>query len=73
MIFSVPGDLLGRVAHGLEQKGTGQMPTGFSMTSEYKLSESYAEMARQMGMKRSDGSEINGYSAKDRKMSLQYR
>jgi hypothetical protein len=39
----------------------------------YKLSESYAEMARLMGMKSFDGSEIKGFDSEARKLSLQYR
>lgn len=73
LIFSVPKDKIGRLAHGLEQGGTGSYPTGFSMTQEYGLSESYAEMARLMGMKRADGSEIEGYTDKERRSALQYR
>jgi uncharacterized protein (DUF169 family) len=73
LIFAVPKDQIGRLAHGLEQPGTGSTPTGFSMTPEYKLSESYAEMARQMGMKRADGSRIEGYTAAERRLDLQYR
>jgi uncharacterized protein (DUF169 family) len=73
VIFSVPKDQIGRLAHGLEQPGTGSLPTAISMTAEYALSESYAEMARQMGMLRSDGSRIEGYSAEDRRLALQYR
>jgi uncharacterized protein (DUF169 family) len=73
LIFSIPKDQIGRLAHGLEQEGTGLIPTRFSMNAEYKLSPSYAEMARRMGMKRVDGSEIKGYTAAERKLSLQYR
>ncbi|UCH57798.1 MAG: DUF169 domain-containing protein [Candidatus Bathyarchaeota archaeon] len=73
MIFTVPRDQIGRLAHGLEQEGTGSYPTGFSMTPEYKMSESYAELARKMGMRRADGSEIKGYKQEERKRSLQYR
>lgn len=73
MIFSVPKDQIGRLADGLEQRGTGSYPTGFSMTPEYELSESYAEMARLMGMKRADGSEIRGHTGEERKRALQYR
>lgn len=73
IIFSVPKDQIGRLAFGLEQEGTGHMPTGFSMTPEYELSESYAEMARQMGMKKADGSEIRGYNGEERRRALQYR
>jgi uncharacterized protein (DUF169 family) len=73
MIFSAPKSQIGRLAYGLEQEGTGAYPTGFSMEAEYKLSESYAEMARIMDMKKSDGSEIKGYRKKDRETDLQYR
>ena len=73
IIFSVPKDQIARLAFGLEQEGTGRMPTGFSMTPEYELSESYAEMARQMGMKKADGSEIRGYKGEERRRALQYR
>ena len=73
LIFTVPKEQIGRVALGLEQPGTGSLPTAISMVSEYKLSESYAEMARLMGMKRSDGSEIKGFNSEERKLSLQYR
>jgi hypothetical protein len=73
IIFSVPKDKIGRLTRGLESPGTGSIPTGFSMVAEYKLSESYAEMAKQMGMRRADGSEIKGYTAEERRISLQYR
>jgi len=73
MIFSVPREKIGDLAFGLEQEGTGTIPTRFSMTPEYKLSTSYAEMARLMGMKRADGSEIKGYTAEELRLSLQYR
>jgi hypothetical protein len=43
------------------------------MVPEYGLSESYAEMARLMGMTRADGSAIRGLSAAERKLELQYR
>jgi uncharacterized protein (DUF169 family) len=73
LIFSVPRDQIGRLAFGLEQEGTGHLPTGFSMTPEYKLSESYAEMARQMGMRKADGSRIEGFKTEERRRALQYR
>lgn len=73
MIFSVPKGQIGRLAHGLEQKGTGSYPTGISMVPEYELSESYAELARLMGMRKADGSEIRGYTAEERSLRLQYR
>jgi uncharacterized protein (DUF169 family) len=73
LIFSVPKDQIGRLAHGLEQPGTGAIPTGFSMVAEYGLSKSYAEMARLIGLKRSDGSRIKEYTAEERRLALQYR
>jgi uncharacterized protein (DUF169 family) len=73
MIFSVPRDQIGRLAFGLEQGGTGSLPTGFSMVPEYELSEGYAEMARLMGMKKADGSDIKGHKAEERRRALQYR
>jgi uncharacterized protein (DUF169 family) len=73
VVFSVPKDQIGRVARGLEQPGTGAIPTAISMVAEYRLSESYAKIARLMGMKRSDGSPIQSFSADDRRNALQYR
>lgn len=73
MIFSVPKTQIGRLAHGLEQNGTGHYPTGISMVPEYELSTSYAELARQLGMKKADCSEIRGNTDEERKRSLQYR
>jgi len=73
IIFSVPKEQIGRLAHGLEQRGTGSYPTGISMDPEYELSESYSEMARLMGMRRADGSEIKGYTDAERRLRLQYR
>ena len=73
LIFSVPKERIEDLAFGLEQKGTGSLPTGFSMAPEYDLSPSYAEMARQMGQKRADGSEIKGKGNEERRRALQYR
>lgn len=73
MIFSAPKDKIGDLALGLEQEGTGTIPTRFSMTPEYRLSVSYAKIARLMGMKKADGAEIKGYAESERKMALQYR
>lgn len=64
IIFSVPKEQIDRLACGLEQRGTGSYPTGISMVPEYELSESYAEIARLMGMRRADGSEIKGSKVK---------
>lgn len=73
IIFSVPKDQIGRLAHGLQQTGTGSIPTRFSMKTEYRLSESYAKMAQLMGMKKADGTEIRGYPAKERRLALEYK
>jgi uncharacterized protein (DUF169 family) len=73
LIFSVPIEQIDRLANGLEQPGTGTIPTSFSMATEYRLSESYAEMARLMGMKKSDNSKIRGYTVEERRLALQYR
>jgi len=73
MIFTVPKEKIGDLAHGLEQKGTSTVPTRFSMSPEYKLSESYATIAKMMGMKKGDGSEIRSYAEEERRLSLQYR
>ena len=58
MIFTAPKNKVEELAFGLEQRGTSNLPTRFTMSPEYKLSTGYAEIARQMGQKRSDGSEI---------------
>jgi uncharacterized protein (DUF169 family) len=73
LIFSVPKDQIGRLAYGLQQTGTGSIPTRFSMKTEYRLSESYAKMAQLMGMKNADGTEIQGYPAKARRLALEYK
>jgi uncharacterized protein (DUF169 family) len=73
MIFSIPRDQIARVVDGIEQPGTSSVPTRFSMNPEYRLSTGYAEIARQMGQRAADGSEIRGYEAKERRHSLQYR
>lgn len=73
MIFTAPKNKIEELAYGLEQRGTSSMPTRFTMSPEYKLSKGYAEAARQMGQKRSDGSVIEGYDEKQRLLSLQYR
>lgn len=73
MIFSIPKEKLEDLVLGLEQDGTGAIPTRFSMTPEYRLSVPYAKIARLMGMKKGDGSEIKGYTERERKLALQYR
>ena len=73
MIFTIPRDQIARVVEGLEQPGTASVPTKFSMNPEYGLSPGYAEIARQMGQRAADGSEIRSYTANERRHSLQYR
>lgn len=73
MIFSVPKAKVGELAHGLEQSGTGSIPTRFSMKAEHMLTPSYAEVARLMGMRHADGSEIGGFEEKQRKLALEYK
>jgi len=73
MIFTIPREQIARVVEGLEQSGTASVPTRFSMNPEYRLSTGYAEIARQMGQRAADGSEIRGYTAKERRHGLQYR
>jgi len=73
MIFTAPKAKIAELVHGLEQRGTSSMPTRYTMAPEYKLSKGYAEAARQMGQKRSDGSRIEGFDEKERLLSLQYR
>ncbi len=73
MIFSIPKEKLEDLVLGLEQDGTGAIPTRFSMKPEYRLSVPYAKIARLMGMKKGDGSEIKGYTGRERKLALQYR
>jgi uncharacterized protein (DUF169 family) len=64
IIFTVPIEKLDDLILGLGKEGTGSVPATPMMVPEYKLIPSYAEMARLMGMKKSDGSEIQGYSEK---------
>lgn len=73
LIFSVPKAQIGRLVHGLKQAGTGSIPTRFSMKAEYKLSRSYAKIAQLMVMKKADGSDIQGFTANERKLSLEYK
>ena len=73
MIFSIPRDQIERVIEGMDQPGTSSAPTRFSMNPEYMLSEGYAEIAKLMGQKDSEGRDIKGYSGKDRRLNLQYR
>jgi uncharacterized protein (DUF169 family) len=73
MIFSIPRDQIARVIEGMDQPGTSNAPTRFSMNPEYMLSEGYAEIAKLMGQKDSEGRDIKGYGGKDRRLNLQYR
>ena len=73
MFFSAPTNMLEDLMRGLSQKSTDVIPTLFSVTPEYRLSESYATMARLMIMKKADGAEIKGYAESERKHALQYR
>lgn len=62
IIFTVPRAKLDDLIIGFGKRGTGRVPLTPMMTTEYKLSPSYAKMARLMGMKRSDGTEIEGFA-----------
>lgn len=62
IIFTVPRTKLDNLILGLEQEGTGTIPTRFSMIPEFKMSVIYAKLARLMGMKKADGTEIQGYT-----------
>jgi uncharacterized protein (DUF169 family) len=73
LIFSVPKDKIADLALGLEQKGTSSIPMRYSMKAEYMLSPSYAKHARLIGMKKADGSEIEGFDEEQRKFALEYR
>jgi uncharacterized protein (DUF169 family) len=73
LIFSIPKRQIKQLVQGLRQSGTGSIPTRFSMKPEYRLSESYAEMARLMGMKKADGTEIVGYPINERRLALGYK
>jgi len=60
MIFSLPPDAAGDLLAGLRHinKTGRRVPFGRTMMQEYKLSDSYSKIARLMGMRRGDGSEI---------------
>jgi uncharacterized protein (DUF169 family) len=73
IIFTAPKSKIEELAIGLEQKGTSSIPTKVSMKAEYMLSQSYAEMARRMGMKTADGLEIRGFPEEQRMLSLEYK
>ena len=60
VIFTVPREKLETLTFGLKQSGTGEIPVKTWTCAEYTLGDSYAELARMMGMKKADGSEIVG-------------
>lgn len=62
LIFTVPRKKLEDLMLGLEQEGTNAIPTHPSLKPEYKQSTTYAKLARLMGMKKADGTEIEGYA-----------
>jgi len=64
VIFTVPKGRLEDLILGLKQEGTGSIPLHFSMVPEHKMSVSYAKMARLMGMRKADGTEIKGFAEK---------
>jgi len=66
IIFTVPRAKLDDLVLGFGKEGTGRVPSTPMLVSEYKLSPSYAKMAGLMGMKKSDGSEIQGFTKKER-------
>jgi uncharacterized protein (DUF169 family) len=60
MGFTIPRARLEDLVLGLKQSGTGELPVQIWTRAEYTLIDSYAELARMMGMKKADGSEIRG-------------
>jgi uncharacterized protein (DUF169 family) len=58
--FTVPRAKLETLVLGLQQPGTGGTPVKIWTRAEYTMGNSYAELARLMGMKKADGSEIVG-------------
>jgi uncharacterized protein (DUF169 family) len=58
MIFSAPKHKIGDLAIGLEQEGTGSIPSIIDMKYEHELPPAYAKLAHIMGIKRADGSQI---------------
>ncbi len=60
MIFSLPPEAAEDLLRGLRHIGeTGRrVPFGRTLMPEYQLSESYAKIARKLGMTKADGSEI---------------
>ena len=60
MGFTIPAARLEDLVFGLQQPATGELPAQIRMRAEYALTESYAELARLMGMKKADGSDIVG-------------
>jgi len=66
IIFTVPREKLEALILGLKQSGTGELPVKIWTCAEYTLGDSYAELARLMGMKKADGSEIVGKPFEER-------
>lgn len=60
MTFTVPRAKLETLTLGLQQPGTGGIPVKIWTPAEYTMGNSYAKLARLMGMKKADGSEIVG-------------
>ena len=60
MLFAVPAEKLENLVFALKQLTTSLLPIQISTHAEYVLIDHYAEIARLMGMKKADGSEITG-------------
>ncbi|NIM46030.1 MAG: hypothetical protein GTN80_09615 [Nitrososphaeria archaeon] len=61
MIFTVPRQKMDNLLLGLkhiDEFGDRRIPFAYPMIPEYKLSENYAKIARMMGMKKGNGTEI---------------
>lgn len=65
IIFTIPWSKLDDLVLGFGKKGTGSVPITNTMVTEYKMSPSYAKMARMMGLTKSNGSEIEGFTEKN--------
>jgi uncharacterized protein (DUF169 family) len=61
IIFTIPIAKLDNLVLGL-RKRAGKMPLTPNMVMQYKLSPSAANIAKSLGMKKSDDSEIEGYA-----------
>lgn len=60
LLFTVPAGKLENLVFALKRLTTSLLPIRISMHAEYMLINHYAEMAKLMGMKKADGSEITG-------------